>query len=388
MNEINYTYNLKLKVLTPLFIGAGKEKDWVKGFDFIIFNGSLYVFNQEKLFNFLSKENLLEKYTDIISQNNTNTIEGFFRENFDDQELENISEVIYDDCANISSEIKSFIRDGMGRAFIPGSSIKGAIRNVLFNYVYSNHQQDIVMLSNRDQRRYINVALGDFDKSIMRFIKPYDIYGIDDYLTISNVELYNVKHPDNNIKSENKEIGITIECIYPFDDIIEFDFTIKIAEPFLKIIRSKYNDNRSIPKYKDDVFKNSRSETIRHLFKVINEYTCKHIQKEIKFFEEYTHSKGIHNNTISQLKYLQNKTVNNNRSCILRMSYGSGFHGITGDWQFDEHSIDEIGRDNRGKSVAYFNNKKTAKSRRIIDNKYLLGFVELILPDDVCKKNP
>lgn len=56
MNEINYTYNLKLKVLTPLFIGAGKEKDWVRGFDFIIFKGSLYVFNQEKLFKFLSKK--------------------------------------------------------------------------------------------------------------------------------------------------------------------------------------------------------------------------------------------------------------------------------------------------------------------------------------------
>ncbi len=381
MNEINYTYNLKLKVLTPLFIGAGKEKDWVRGFDFIIFKGSLYVFNQEKLFKFLSKENLLEKYTDIISQNNTEEIEVFFRENFNDQELENVSEIIYDDCADISSEIKSFIRDGMGRSFIPGSSIKGAIRSVLFNYVYSNHQQDI---ANGNPRNYINVALGDFDKSIMRFIKPYDIYGIDDYLTISNVELYNVRHPQNNIKSENKEIGITIECIYPFDDIIEFDFTIKIAEPFLGIIKDKYKYNTSIPKYKDDVFKNSRSETIRHLFDIINKYTCKHIQKEIQFFEKYTHLENIDEKIISELKDLQNKTVNNNRrSCILRMSYGSGFHGITGDWQFDEHSIDEIGKDNRGNSVAYFNNKKTAKSRRIIDDKYLLGFVELILPDDV-----
>lgn len=380
MEEINYTYNLKLKVLTPLFIGAGKEKDWVRGFDFIIFKGSLYVFNQEKLFKFLSKENLLEKYTDIISQNNTNTIEVFFRENFDVQELENISEVIHGNCADISSEIKSFTRDGMGRAFIPGSSIKGAIRSVLFNHVYSKHQQDI---ANGNPRNYINVALGDFDKSIMRFIKPYDIYGIDDYLKISNVKLYNVRHPQNNIRSENKEIGITIECIYPFDDIIEFDFTIKIAEPFLEIIKNKYKYNTSIPKYKDDVFKNSRSETIRHLFEIVNKYTNKHIQKEIKFFDKYTHSKGIHNNIISKLKYLQNKTKNNNRSCILRMSYGSGFHGITGDWQFDEHSIDDI-RSERGKSVAYDNNnRKTAKSRRIIDNEYLLGFVELILPNDV-----
>lgn len=321
----------------------------------------------------------MEKYTKIISQNNTNTIEVFFRENFDVQELENISEIIYDNCTDISSEIKSFIRDGMGRAFIPGSSIKGAIRSVLFNYVYSNHQQDI---ANGNPRNYINVALGDFDRSIMRFIKPYDVYGIDDYLTISNVELYNVRHPQNNIKSENKEIGITIECIYPFDDIIEFDFTIKIAEPFLEIIKNKYKCDTGIPKYKDEVFKNSKNETIRHLFNIINEYTRRHIQKEIDFFDKYTHLKDIHNNIISKLKYLQKRTVNNNRSCILRMSYGSGFHGITGDWQFDEHFIDDIRRE-RGKSVAYYNNRKTAKSRRIIDNEYLLGFVELILPNDV-----
>ena len=62
------------------------------------------------------------------------------------------------------------------------------------------------------------------------------------------------------------------------------------------------------------------------------------------------------------------------------MSAGSGFHSITGDWQFDTFSINGIdgGKSHRGK----YNGKKSAKSRKIATdgNSFdLMGFVKLSL---------
>jgi CRISPR/Cas system CSM-associated protein Csm5 (group 7 of RAMP superfamily) len=383
--ELNYTYNLKLKVLTPLFIGSGKEKDWVKGFDFIVLNENLYIFNQNKLFNYLNNKKLLEEYVEIISKKQYKyyEIEKFFREHIGNN-LEDIAEATYNNCSVTTSEIKSFIRDGMGNAYIPGSSIKGAIRSVLFNKLYNAHKNHI---KNNDKNEYIKLALGDFDKSIMRYIRPYDVYEIDDFLSILDVKLYNVKDKDNKSPSQTKKIGITVECLYPFDDIKPFNFQLNIAEPFLEIIQNKYKANSSVPTYKDDVFKNSKEQTIHQLFNIINEYTYNHIQKEIEFFKKYTHVDYIEENIIKKLQEIQKSTINNKKSCVLRMSYGSGFHGITGDWMFDDHSIDDINKNERKRSVAKLNDEKTAKSRRIIDDEFLLGFVELILPDDI-KDNP
>lgn len=381
MNELNYNYKLKLNVLTPLYIGAGKEKDWVKGFDFIVLDENLYIFNQNKLFNYLNNKELLEEYVKIISKKQYKyyEIEKFFREHIGNN-LEDIAEATYNNCSVTTSEIKSFIRDGMGNAYIPGSSIKGAIRSVLFNKLYNAHKNHI---KNNDKNEYIKLALGDFDKSIMRYIRPYDVYEIDNFLSILDVKLYNVKDKDNKSPSQTKKIGITVECLYPFDDIKPFNFQLNIAEPFLEIIQNKYKANSSVPIYNDDVFKNSKEQTIHQLFNIINEYTYNHIQKEIEFFTKYYHENDIDENIIEKLENLQNKINKNKCSCVLRMSYGSGFHGITGDWMFDDHSIDDIIRNERNRSVAYLNKSKTAKSRRIIDDEFLLGFVELILPDDI-----
>jgi len=257
----------------------------------------------------------------------------------------------------------------------------------LFNYIYKkedliskkkfNHRTQTFIKYNLHE--YINLALDNFDKSIMRFIRPYDIKVDDNQLTIMDVDLYNVKNRDNNPKSETKNIGITLECLWPYEDQPAYDFQLNIAEPFVQKYIANYSS--CFPIYSHDVFKGDKILTIHHLFKIINEYTFNHIEKEIQFFSKYTHKEGIDKGIIATLNNLRNKTINNKRSCILRMSYGSGLHGITGDWLFDSHEIDDI-RNENGKNAAYLHNRKTAKSRRIIDS-YVLGFVELILPDEI-----
>jgi hypothetical protein len=64
----------------------------------------------------------------------------------------------------------------------------------------------------------------------------------------------------------------------------------------------------------------------------------------------------------------------NGQSCILKMAAGSGFHSITGDWQFDDYSIDGVDT-SRKISRGTLKNVKSAKSRKIAilnDNEFTL----------------
>ena len=49
MEGINKKYNIELEILTPLSIGAGAEKDWVRGVDFVVDKGILYKLNLKKM---------------------------------------------------------------------------------------------------------------------------------------------------------------------------------------------------------------------------------------------------------------------------------------------------------------------------------------------------
>jgi hypothetical protein len=81
----------------------------------------------------------------------------------------------------------------------------------------------------------------------------------------------------------------------------------------------------------------------------------------------------------------------NGQSCILKMAAGSGFHSITGDWQFDDYSIDGVDT-SRKISRGTLKNVKSAKSRKIAilnDNEFtLMGFVKLTtLSEEEIRKN-
>ncbi|MCF6357414.1 MAG: cell envelope integrity protein TolA [Draconibacterium sp.] len=70
------------------------------------------------------------------------------------------------------------------------------------------------------------------------------------------------------------------------------------------------------------------------------------------------------------------------------MSAGSGFHSITGDWQFDDFSIDGVNKPQRGPSRGQLNRKDSAKSRKIAidgDAFYLMGFVKLTILSEELK---
>ena len=112
---------------------------------------------------------------------------------------------------------------------------------------------------------------------------------------------------------------------------------------------------------------------LQNLFYEINNHTADYLDSEHKFFSEYP--QGDNSNLIldgiEQLQNVVDGCFKNGNTCLLKMAAGSGFHSITGNWQYDDFT--QTGTDPK-------TGKKNKKSRKIaIRGKqfYLMGFVKL-----------
>src|SRR5690606_6823933 len=120
------------------------------------------------------------------------------------------------------------------------------------------------------------------------------------------------------------------------------------------------------------------------LFNLVNEYTNAHLRREIDFFSTYPQAEDT-DLLIENLESLRQMTINNPDSCVLRLSYGSGFHGITGDWRFLTHTetIDKPDWENKrkGEPTRY-------KSRKVVGQDIhtnAMGFVKITLPEGYAR---
>lgn len=131
---------IEMEVKTPIFIGSGKEIPKY-GYAYIPKEKSIYVMNFNKLFRFLKEKDLLDQYEELIMQG----ADGKYRSNLmkmlkanriTESEIKEYGIYSYatteNDFEDISCKnIQEFVRDPYHMPYIPGSSLKGAIRTAL-----------------------------------------------------------------------------------------------------------------------------------------------------------------------------------------------------------------------------------------------------------------
>jgi len=135
---------VKLKTLSPLHIG-GKERTIYLS-EYAIFNGRCYVINEDRLSEKLYELGKLNTFLNDLKQLGKRfKIEMFLkRENL-------LKEGFLEDVSNYSSEcrvrvypgLKPFIRNAFSQPYIPGSSIKGALRTSIM-YIILKRVDDSV----------------------------------------------------------------------------------------------------------------------------------------------------------------------------------------------------------------------------------------------------
>lgn len=231
------TYQVKLKTLAPIFIGSGKEIGKAE----YVFDGKyVYVIDEKKLMDLIVKRNLVDKYMQSMSVKSfhlktwldTNRIH-----NYEDLALYTLSGV-----ENLSDKrslkgIAACLKNAYHKPYIPGSSLKGALRTViLWNEVFDNrdkldrHRRQMkealsVMpvskmkngfnrLNKSLEDKFFSAEVEETPMSIMRGL------AVSDSAPLSLDDIILCEKLDVNVNGKEKMPNILRECIKPGKEII------------------------------------------------------------------------------------------------------------------------------------------------------------------------
>lgn len=355
MDGINKKYKLKITALTPVNIGAGIDKEWVKGVDFVEDKGKIYLLNIKKI-----AENGIDinRIACCYEKRDTKSVKEIIG-----NKLSAVSDYIFNLSESSDNNIKTIIKNQfLLNPIIPGSSIKGAISSIMFNYLDGK--------SKNGEEVFGNMKKGEH---FMRFMKFTDSEFKN--TTLLNSKIFNLfqengkwhggwKHKSDNTDSNFKNRGFN--TIYEVIDRGESSYCDVMLSGML--FNKVYCEKKKMEKMD--------ALNIHNLFTIINEHTRCYIEKEIDFFKHFPNAQTP--NIIDGLNNILDEIDRCTNSAILKMSAGSGFHSITGDWQFDDYySGDKLNRK--------IDKKNKPKSRKIIidgDEFLMMGFVKLTLLSD------
>lgn len=378
--RLNDSRQVQLEVLTPLHVGAASEKLLHRGIDFFDLNDKVYIIDEHLLFQELqSKQVNFSTYANAVSKGEADKLALYL---FKQLQIEpsDIARWIYDFSKKPDNQIRPFIRTGQGLPFIPGSSIKGAIMSAIFSGLYhspligsmtgkdflkdkTNKSVEANRRDNRekifDEKNYEKELLGNFHNSIGRYVRVDDCHIKNEDLDLEIVSLYNLYSEGKNWESDWKDFSITTELAYPS---VSSEFRLNLAQPLAEIMKK---NQKQVPTYLNKVF---GPDSFKTLFKMINDHTKRHLDREIKFFQKYDEANGTAGilDKLIELRNQANQVGEN--ACLMRMAWGSGFHSITGDWRFSDHTYTVLNPDKKNRDTRY-------KSRKV--GSEVLGFIKL-----------
>ena len=373
----------KIRIVTPVHIGGPQEKHLMRGLDYLVKDRNVYFLDEKKI---IAKTGLVN-YSNALANGQLTQLLNNQQVNIEEVSNKVVSSIM----GEIGTDIKTNIKDPLtGSPIIPGSSLKGALRSVLYKYAGGN--------ANNNERR----VFGNISEDLFRFIIIHDIpFHSSSFINTKTFNLRNNgrqlsggwKHSLHGQTTESfNNNGFTFPCeVIDTDDIGDFSIIInqKLFETVNQEQKNVVNFNRNNPNVrpKPNLLKtNQNTNSIFtqsfNLFELIKKYSKSYLEKEKAFFENYRTDKS--EEIISEIERLLNL---NEKSPLIRLGLGSGFHAMTGDTLHGSHLIDNI-RINGNRSRGVLLEKESSKSRKIAftgSNEDLqlfpMGFVQLMAND-------
>ncbi|HGE71690.1 TPA: type III-A CRISPR-associated RAMP protein Csm5 [Candidatus Poribacteria bacterium] len=335
-------YNAKITTISPVHVGSGKG-ELIYDYDFVADGNKIWVIDHEKMFNVVSDEVFNKVGSDA-------PINELLKPNQ------------YNQCSKYSlnrlADIKKIvvqIKNAYHRPYIPGSSIKGAIRTAL---AYAMVDQNVVNVEKRNidnntrtaDSRIEKVLFGDDpNHDVMRTLQISDTESVN-AIALDKVALYSVKRNANEERLIPKEPRT--EYMFPVEVIpegTELNFSIKIdGYPF---------EGRNSQKLRFG----DKKGWIINFTKYCNDFARAEIRNELWFYERYKipKMKAFYEKLSKQLNEL-----NPERQFLLQISWGTGWSSKTIGLALDDdifyYVIDKFNLD-RGRKTVF------PKTRRIVE---------------------
>lgn len=326
----------QVELLTPLHIGDGEELQ--ENFDFIHTKNSLQVIDLENLLDSLAEE------PDIVREIGRN---GFNLKNFIKQ-FKLTPQVFYNlSCQGWPTSVRRFLKDGRGRPYLAGSSLKGALRTAILATLDRSRLPSPDTVHKKDFAKAVrNLDGHDAHHKITRMLQVSDSIPLlpDESLGVAEIRFFNLGFDckplwkdfssRKNKKAFQDAKGIFVEIVKPGKT-----FTIQMAvDSFLldKNVRKASGIQSCSP-----------LNSPAGLCRAVNRHSMNIAELEENFFRKYKQ-----NNVADFYTRLKRKIEDISESencCIVRLAWGSGWIGMTGGW-LTGRALDAVrGKNNLGK---------------------------------------
>lgn len=144
MKDFLQHYNMKISVLSPVYIGSG-EKIGKKEYIYLPRTHRVIIPDMEKMYAGLRKTHSEKEYVDYMLKDGRYGLEVWLKQNgYKEKDFQAWARYELDAGDRIAEdtrgrnqkpmEIMSFIKDAYGLPYVPGSSLKGMIRTALLAY--------------------------------------------------------------------------------------------------------------------------------------------------------------------------------------------------------------------------------------------------------------
>ncbi|MCH3924307.1 MAG: type III-A CRISPR-associated RAMP protein Csm5 [Bacteroidales bacterium] len=376
--------NIKITTLTPIHVGSGvmlqNNTDFVQ--QQLDEDNYIGVVDDRRLMEIIGEKNIDKWVASINKKENTKDfIERCCSKNISIEEYS--KRLIY--CPqkiNIqpTTTLKEYIHDGLGKAYIPGSSIKGAIRTAILIKEVPNIEDVNNKIDNKrgklNAKEIEQEVFGkDPNSDCLRFLHIGDAYfneGCEDALNMINL---NIRERQDYLDKTKSQI---IEVITNGEEST-FNLTIDLSKN--EYIDTYNNEVENSTKRKN-MIKKLPFNNEKDLFYLINRHTQKLLESELSIWGDYK-EENIVIDYINTIEDILNKVKScDENSCILRIGHASGWRFITGAWSEDvkDDIWDKICKESRPGDEKKYKQYIFPKTRRInYNNKEvsLLGFVKL-----------
>ncbi len=159
-------YDLTLEAIGPIHIGSGKEIS-KKECLYVPTEKKIYVMDEKKMFTRILALEKQDSFTSYLMDSRQTNLLGFIsRNNISPAEYKNWAAYVLDDdsAANVrnsrskgggADNVHSFMKDAYGCPYIPGSSLKGALRTIIQGcMLYDDHDKFIPQRRDIETERF------------------------------------------------------------------------------------------------------------------------------------------------------------------------------------------------------------------------------------------
>ncbi len=363
---------VKVKTLTPVHIGSGKEL--MEGFGYVYFPNeqTIAVIDDKKVVDIIGTENI-DNWTNLLLRNDS--LLNYLKQRKPDLKSRDVASRLIKFESRIALN-RAVIREQintLNQPYLPGSSLKGSIKTAVFasdiiedkSLFYINKiKQERGRVSFKDTELLKDIFGNDPNHDYFKLLQITDVlFGGTICL---QAQIFNTLARNYEIK---KSISQFVECLPSGAEGI---CRINIGELQLSQISGKgFIAEKKLNKLNLGV-----------LFQLVNKHTKDLINKELGRWEdkELPGPAAQYCENLEKVLSIAEK-CEDGKSCVLRLGYGSGFRFMTGDLSHLFSDDDYAAFEQYIRKGGKYSDFELPKTRRITEAGVPLGFVSLTLQD-------